>query len=118
MDEKMNSKNHLRAKIMVLIPIFVFVAATFCMVIALILEGPTNKGTIYSIFGFIGLINLFLSPLPCLVLSVIGIVFAAKALKEGIVQSRKFLVIGILEIFPHIAGVILAVAMFIAGQGV
>ena len=33
--------------------------------------------------------SMFLSPLPCLVLSVAGTVFAAKAGKEGIAGARK-----------------------------
>ena len=44
---------------------------------------------LYTIFAFAGLMSMFLSPLPCLVLSVAGTVFAAKAGKEGIAGARK-----------------------------
>ena len=47
-----------------------------------------------------------------------GIIFAVKAAKEGIAKVRKFVVLGILEILSHSVGVIVAVAMFIAGMGV
>ncbi len=62
--------------------------------------------------------SIFLSPLPCLVLSVIGTVFAAKATKEGTAGSIRFLILGIAEILVYVAGAIVAVLMFIAGQGV
>jgi hypothetical protein len=113
-----NSRNYSNAKILILIPIFVFAITVICMGLATILEAPTNRGTIYTIFAFIGLMSMLLAPLPCLIMSVIGIIFAIKAKKEGIAQSGKYIVIGIIEILPHGAGLLLAIAMFIAGQGV
>ena len=114
----MNNTNYSKAKILTLIPVIVFVVTVVCMVIASILEGPTSRGAIYSIFAFIGIMSMFLSPLPCLVMSIIGIVCAARANKEGVVQARKFMVLGIIEILPICLGVVLAIAMFIGGQGV
>ena len=114
----MKNRNYSRAKILILIPIIVFVLIVISMVFATKLEIPTGKGTVYSIFAFFGILSMFLSPLPCLVISIIGTIFAAKAIKEGIIQSRKYLVIGIIEIFTYVLGVILAIAMFIGGQGV
>ena len=111
-------KRYRIAKILILIPIVVFVITAICMGLATILEFPTDRGVVYSIFAGIGILSMFLSPLPCLVISIVGTVFAAKATKEGIVQSRKFLVIGIVEIIAYIAGVILAATMFYYGQSV
>ena len=114
----MYSKNHTAAKILTLIPVVAFVLTVICLLLANILEVPTGRGVLYSLFALMGLVGMFLSPLPCLVMSVIGTVFAAKAVKEGIVQSRKFLVLGIIEILGYVAAVILVIAMAIVGQGV
>ena len=114
----MQNKNHTRAKILTLIPIVVFVIIAVCLFLASVLEVPTSKGALYSLFALAGVLGMFLSPLPCLVISVLGTVFAAKAVKEGAAQSRKFFIIGIVEILVYVAAVILAIVMFIAGQGV
>ncbi len=107
-----------KAKVLTLIPILVFAATVICMVLATILEGPTHRGTLYSIIAFIGLMSMFLAPLPCLVISIVGTVCATKALKEGIAHARIFLVTGIMEIGVYVLGAVLAVLMFIGGQGV
>lgn len=114
----MKNGNYTKAKILTLIPVIVLALTVICMILATILEGPTGRGTIYTIFAFAGLMSIFLSPLPCLVLSIIGTVFAAKATKEGTAGSIRFLILGIAEILVYVAGVIVAVLMFIAGQGV
>ena len=114
----MKSRNYLRAKVLTLIPLIVLVVTVICIVLATILEVPTGRGVLYTIFAFAGLMGVFISPLPCLVLSIIGTVFAAKAAKEGTARARIFLVIGIIEIMVHIVGAFLAVMMFLVGQGV
>ncbi len=114
----MKSSNCLKAKVLTLIPVIVLAVTVICMVLATILEGPTNRGTIYTIFAFVGVMSIFLSPLPCQVLSIIGTVFAAKATKEGTAGALKFLILGIIEILFSVGGVVIAVGMFIAGQGV
>jgi len=111
-------KRYRIAKILILIPIVIFVITALCMGLATILEFPTDRGVVYSIFAGIGILSMFLSPLPCLVISIVGTVFAAKATKEGIIQSRKFFIIGIIEIVAYIVGVILAATMFYYGQSV
>ena len=114
----MKNGNYTKAKILTLIPVIVLALTVICMIFATILEGPTGRGTIYTIFAFAGLMSIFLSPLPCLVLSVIGTVFAAKATKEGTAGSIRFLILGIAEMLVYVAGAIVAVLMIIAGQGV
>ena len=80
----MKSSNYSKAKVLTLIPIFVLAATVICMVLATVLEVPTGRGLLYTIFAFAGLMSVFISPLPCLVISIIGTVFSAKAAKEGI----------------------------------
>ena len=114
----MKNSNLSKAKVLTLIPIIVLMFTVICMVFATILEVPTNRGVIYSIFALTGLISMFLASLPCLVISVIGTMFAAKAIKEGIAGTRRFLILGFIEILVYVAGAILAIIMFTAGQGV
>ena len=114
----MKNSNYSKARVLTLIPVIVLAATVICMVLAALLAGVTNKGTLYSIFGFAGLMSIFISPFPCLVISIIGTVFAVKATKEGTAEARLFLVLGILEILVCAVGAILAFAMFTVGQGV
>ena len=114
----MKNRNYSKAKALTLIPIIVLAVTVVCMVLTAILEVSANRGVLYTIFAFAGLMSLFVSPLPCLVLSIIGTVFAAKAAREGTATARKFLILGIMEILVCVVGAILAIIMFIAGQGV
>ena len=114
----MQNKNHTGARILTLIPVIVFVLTAICLLPANILEVPTGRGVLYSLLALAGVLSMFLSPLPCLVMSIVGTVFAARAVREGIVQSRKYLILGIIEILVYVVAVVLAIVMFIAGQGV
>ncbi|MBR2531510.1 MAG: hypothetical protein IKE56_02445 [Lachnospiraceae bacterium] len=114
----MKNGNYSKAKVLTLIPIIVPAVTVICMVLATVLEVPTGRGLLYTIFAFAGLMSVFISPLPCLVISVVGTVFAAKAVKEGIAEARKFFILGIIEILVYVVCTILVVLMFIAGQGV
>lgn len=117
-DLNMDNMNYHKAKRMVLIPIIIVLVAVVCLVLASILEQPTNRGTLYSILALIAILIIFMSPIPCLVMSVIGTILAIKAVKEGTAQARKYIVIGMIEILAHIVFVILGIAMFIGGQSV
>ncbi len=114
----MKNSSYSKAKVLTLIPIIVLALTVICMVFATILEVPTNKGVLYTIFAFTGLMSLFISPFPCLVISIIGTIFAAKAAKEGTGNARIFFILGIMELLVYVAGAILAIIMFIVGQGV
>ena len=112
------SSNYSKAKTLTLIPVIVLAVIVVCVALAAILRDPTDKGTLYTVFAFAGLIGGFLSPFPCLVISVLGTVFAAKAKKEGTTEARKFFILGLIEILAGVVGTFLAIIMYIAGQGV
>ena len=114
----MKNSSYSKARVLTLAPLIVLAATVICMVLASILAVPTNKGVLYTIFGSAGLMSMFLSPFPCLVISVIGTVFAAKAAKEGTAQARIFLILGIIEVLVCAAGAVLAIMMFMVGMGV
>lgn len=113
-----DNRNHAIARTLTLIPIVVFIITAVCLVLAAILEFPTDRGAIYAAFASIGVLSLFFSPLPCFVMAVVGTVFAAKAMNERIAQSRTQFVIGIVEIIANLAWTILAAIMFYAGLSV
>ncbi|MCR5356583.1 MAG: hypothetical protein K6E63_04185 [Lachnospiraceae bacterium] len=111
-------RNHTIAKTMMIIPIVLLAVTLLSLAIATALEGPTGRGTVYSIFMIIVLIGLFLAPPACFIFSIIAIVFSGKAMKEGNSKSVKILIIGIIELVFSVGGVILAILMFIGGQSV
>ncbi len=114
----MKNRNYIAAKVLTLIPVIIFVITALCMILASALEMPTSRGTIYTIFASIGLISIMISPVPCFSISVIGLIFAIKAVKEKVVKAIIFLVLGIFEILVSVAGAIFAIMMLVAAQGV
>ena len=103
---------------MVMIPIIIFAVTVISFVLAVILEGPTDKGAVYALFAFISIISIFMAPLPCLIISVIGTVLAVKAIRAGDSKARKYLFIGIIEIAVTAVFTVVAVILFITGQSI
>lgn len=106
------------ARSMVMIPIIIFAVTVISFVLAMLLEGPTDKGAVYVLFAFISIICIFMAPLPCLIISVIGTVLAVKAIRAGDIKSRKYLFIGIIEIAVTVVFAVLAAILFINGQSI
>ena len=71
------------AKILILIPLIVIIALPICFVFAVLLEGPTNMGLPYLIFAVPFTFTFMFGSIPCLILSVVGTVFATKAKRAG-----------------------------------
>ena len=115
---KRQTDDRTRMKVLTLIPVIVLAVTVICMVLAALLEVPTDRGVLYSILAFVGLMSAFISPVPCLVISVIGTVLAAKAAKEGAAEARIFLVLGITEILVYVMGAVMAIMIFTVVQGV
>ena len=110
--------NHEIAKIMIVIPLILAAVTLLSLAIATILEGPTNRGSLYTIFMIIVLVGFFLAPPISMFLSIIAIVFSCKAMKEGNSKSLKILIIGIIETLLSVGAIILAIVMFIGSKGV
>ena len=84
----MDNKNYKTAKILVLIPLIIFAVMA---------------------------VSALLLPLPCLIMAVMGTVYASRAKAEGAAQAGKFYVIGVIEIIVIIAAVIGFGIYFLAG---
>lgn len=102
----MNNINHKRARILTLIPIIVFMAAAICLIPLTISYFSTGSDVTAVALIFVGSLLLIFTTLPCFVMAVAGTVFAARAKNEGIAESRKFFVIGIIEIAVYGPGVL------------
>lgn len=110
----MDNKYHKRAKILILIPIIVFAVNAVCFVPLTISYLSTGSDVIAVAIVFLASLSLIFTALPCMVMSVVGTVFASRAKKEGQTASRKFFVLGIIEIVIYALGVMGAImAVFI-----
>ncbi|MCR5686897.1 MAG: hypothetical protein K6G58_02585 [Lachnospiraceae bacterium] len=110
----MDNKNHTRARILTLIPIIVFAVTSAILVPMTISYLSTGSDVTAVAIIIVGTACLAITTLPCIVMSVLGTVYAAKAKKEGNEASRKFFVIGIVEIAVYSLGMICtAAAVFI-----
>ena len=105
----MDNKNHKNAKILILIPIIVFAIFALCLLPLTISYFSTGSDVTAVALIFLGSVGLILTTLPCLVLSIVGTVFAKRAEKEGELSSRKFFVIGIIEIVVYGLGVMCSI---------
>ena len=105
----MDNKYHKRAKILILIPIIVFAVNAVCFVPLTISYLSTGSDVTAVAIVFLASLSLIFTALPCMVMSVAGTVFAARAKKEGQTASRKFFILGIIEIVIYALGVVGAV---------
>ena len=102
---------HKRAKILIMIPVMVFAVTSLCLMALTMSYLSTGSDTTAVALIFAGTLCLILTALPCLVMAIVGTVFAAKAKKEGIAASGRLFVIGIIEIAiygPGVMGALLA----------
>lgn len=110
----MENKNHKRAKILTLIPVIVFVVNTISLVPLTISYFSTGSDVTAVALILIGTLSLVFTTLPCLIMSIVGTVYASKAKKEGQRASVRFFVLGVIEIVVYSVGVIcMAVAVLL-----
>ena len=97
-------KKYAKAKNLVLSPFIVFAFIAACFVIAMMMNVPmSSTNVIYRFCITVALLGGIAAPLPCLVMTVIGTVLSAKAMKEGFKQYTVFFVIGLIEIVLSVA---------------
>ena len=88
------------------IPVIAVIVIIGSFIIASILEFPTNRGSIYSFFAGVAIFGIFLIPIPCLIISIIGTV---KAVSN---KNDKYKIIGIVEIIFSVLNVLLDIYIF------
>lgn len=116
MDDSNINRRYRLCMILVLIPMLIFVFWLICLGLAVILEMPTDRGMIYTIFAFLVVLIPFIAPIPCLVLGIIGIVLSAPLSHTG--RSTTLIkVLGIIDIVAALLTVAIAIgAVLLAGQ--
>lgn len=110
MDNQKSGQSVAKTLLMVSLSIGIVIVASFVMAIAL--EIPTGKGAVYALFGFVSLLGLFLAPLPCLILSLIGTLKAWKA------SAERLIILGIVEAVCWAAVLVFASLVFMRGMSV
>ncbi len=111
----MNDRNRKNAKILLLIPIIVFIVIGICMAPLTIDYFSTGSDVSAIALILIGSLRLIFTTVPCLVMSVFGTVCAVKVQKADADRSRLLPLIGILEIVVYGIGVICTiVAVFLS----
>ncbi len=105
-DYKKEAKNYLT------LPIIITVVIVISMIMATILEGPTNRGSIYTLFASVMILGIIFAPLPCFIMSIIGTIKAIKA------KTRGLTILGIAEVAIGVIAIILATLILIFGQSV
>ena len=111
----MEKNNEKKIEKILKIPAFAVIAVMSALIVVIIMasSGLVNylEG-IWIVCMLIILVGIFLCPLPCIVLSVIGIIKAIK------VKAKKYIVWGFIEIILEILFVVLAIWLFYIGQSV
>ncbi len=110
--------NKKKALLCVGIPLLVGIGLIIALGIASILESPTNRGIVYTIFMLISIIGSILVPIPSILSSVVGIISAAKLRKQG--QKTGYLIwIGLLNIaVSTVVAIFWLYVIFVGGAGV
>ena len=94
------------------IPVIAVIVIIGSFIIASILEFPTNRGAIYSFFAGIALFGIFLIPIPCLIISIIGtVIFVSN-------KNNKYKIIGVVEIIFSVLNLLLDIYIFTIGSSV
>lgn len=106
------------SKILLFIPLFLFLAMIASLILASILENPTDRGVVYTIFALVSVMLIFLSPLPCIIVTILGIYYVKSASDLENVNTKGLLVLGISELVFSVLFFIVTIILFIRLQGV
>ena len=104
----MKNKNHTKAKVLTLISLILILSTVANALLSLYVFDPDTG--IGSVFLLLAAGGLFLLPIPCVILSILGTMAASAAKKEGVRGSGKFFALGITEIIVVVVFVVSAVA--------
>ncbi|MCR5268858.1 MAG: hypothetical protein K6E16_10115 [Lachnospiraceae bacterium] len=108
----MSNKNHERAKILILITAVVFVVTTIILGALAINYFSTGSDPAAVALIFASSMSAIFTTLPCLAMAITGTVFAAKSKNEGVAQSKKYFIIGIVETAVYGLGVLCGIVAF------
>ena len=101
------------------IPLVVGISLVVAFSIATVLEHPTNRGIMYSMFASISIFGSLLIPIPGSISSILGIIKAVKLRKSGEKNMGLLILIGTVNIVVSFVVVAFWLyVIFIGGAGV
>ena len=101
------------------IPLVVGIGLVVAFAIACVLEFPTNRGDVYTMFSFTSIIGSLFAPIPGSISSILGIIKAVELRKRGEKNMALLILIGTVNIV--VSFVVIAFwlyVIFIGGAGV
>ncbi len=98
--------------LLTLIPAIIVGTGILSLILASALESSLDRNGIYVIFASVSLFILFLLPLPCLVLSIVGLVISIKK------QNQTIKIFAILEIIGSLLWIVFSGSALYLGQSV
>ena len=105
--------------LLVVIPLVVGISLVVAFSIATVLEHPTNRGVMYTMFASLSLIGSLLVPIPGSISSILGIKAAVNLRKRGEKNMGVLILIGTVNIVVSFVFVALWLyVIFIGGAGV
>ena len=101
------------------IPLVVGISLAVAFFIATVLEVPTNRGIVYSVFAIISIVGSLVVSIPCGISSILGIIGAIKLRKNGEKNMGLPILIGTLNIIvSFVVAMFWLYVIFIGGAGV
>ena len=107
-----------KSNFLLIIPVALFGIMILCFLIASLLEFPTNRGTVYSSILMLALAIFFLALIPCIIVSIIGIISEKKNKTSTNKNHNALYVLGIIDLVLSIIIALLAVLLFIGGLSI
>lgn len=100
-------------KVLLIIPVALFIISIVSFILAICLEFPTSRGVIYGLCFILALICFALSVFPGIILSIAGTIIAAMK------KDTTTMVLGLFESFAGVGGIYLIwYAVFVLGPSV
>lgn len=102
---------------LVLIPVIIAIIGVVAFLLATLLEGPTSRGTLYTLLMLLVILMPYLAPIPCICLSVIGIAHS-RVLRRYNISTTSINVVGVLGIIIEVFAAVFAVLIFASSMSV
>lgn len=114
----MNNKKYKASIIFTIIPIAIFICSIICLLAGIVLEKPTERGMVYTLFMLTFICGLILGPIVSFISSIVGIVFASMASKEQGLKTVWLFILDGIELVASLVFIGIAVLLIVGGASV
>ncbi len=108
----MDTKNDSAIKKLCVTPVVLIGICAVSLILAGLLEFPTDRGALYLLFATPGLFLLFLGALPCLIMSITALILCHKR------NQKRFIVFASINTTLSAIWFFFTILLFIGGQSV